>query len=232
MANTFIVIIHQPAIYRYVSMLMGCSSGGADNKDNHVCKHSRPTHITIGVRRRKQTACIRTTVSVESTSRDREDTQCIMLTSVKYIENVWRCRDSRTAKSKKTSRDDGIKQFSIQPHLKTREKSVGYCILIRTVLCHHPCLFLLFEFAVLISTFLIFCTLVYCMLPNLDFAYYRSDTPKQLRRSKHRSSKAQKYAYSQPSVWCHSCGFNHSHHTYLHTAATFNGRFVYVGFNM
>ena len=40
-----------------------------------------------------------------------------MYTSVKNIKNVWRCRDSRTAKSKKTSRDDGIKQFSIQPHL-------------------------------------------------------------------------------------------------------------------
>ena len=35
-------------------------------------------------------------------------------TSVKNIKNVWRCRDSRTAKSKKTSRDDGIEQFSIQ----------------------------------------------------------------------------------------------------------------------
>ena len=34
--------------------------------------------------------------------------------SVKNIKNVWRCRDSRTAKSMKTSRDDGIKQFSIQ----------------------------------------------------------------------------------------------------------------------
>ena len=35
----------------------------------------------------------------------------------KKHKNVWRCRDSRTAKSRKTSRDDGIKQFSIQPHL-------------------------------------------------------------------------------------------------------------------
>ena len=38
-------------------------------------------------------------------------------TSVKNIKNVWRCRDNRTAKSMKTSRDDGIKQFSIQHHL-------------------------------------------------------------------------------------------------------------------
>ena len=29
------------------------------------------------------------------------------------VKNVWRCRDSRTAKSKETSRNDGIKQFSI-----------------------------------------------------------------------------------------------------------------------
>ena len=29
-------------------------------------------------------------------------------TSVKNIKNVWRCRDNRTAKSMKTSRDDGI----------------------------------------------------------------------------------------------------------------------------
>ena len=48
MANTFIVIIHQPAIYRYVLMLMGCSSGGADK--TAVCVNSRPMpHITIGV---------------------------------------------------------------------------------------------------------------------------------------------------------------------------------------
>ena len=33
---------------------------------------------------------------------------------MKNIKNVWRCRNNRTAKSMKTSRDDGIKQFSIQ----------------------------------------------------------------------------------------------------------------------
>ena len=33
------------------------------------------------------------------------------------VKKVWRCRDNRTAKSMKTSRDDGIKQFSIQHHL-------------------------------------------------------------------------------------------------------------------
>ena len=40
-----------------------------------------------------------------------------IITSVKNIKNVWRCRDNRTAKSMKTSRDDGIKQFSVQHHL-------------------------------------------------------------------------------------------------------------------
>ena len=56
----------------------------------------------------------------------------------KNIINVRRFRNSRTAKSKQTSRDDGIKQLSMQQcHVLCRRWG---CILNR-LLCHHPCLF-------------------------------------------------------------------------------------------
>ena len=105
----------------------------------------------------------------------------------KNIKNLTRCRDSRWAKSIET-RDDSIKQFSIQLHhayisFHIKDNMVGgvlNCFMLSTLACFYAfcwsaiptsCYILMFLF-LFVSLFLIFSSR--CMLELIFAIYYRA----------------------------------------------------------